>query len=75
MEYADGGNLGEYFQKCEPPRTAEDVISFWKSLFQVFHGLERVHQLRLYDEEYVGGWVLPFFFFFSGTLNSQEDNE
>ncbi|KAL2189195.1 hypothetical protein L209DRAFT_682575 [Thermothelomyces heterothallicus CBS 203.75] len=56
LEYANAGNLGEYFENCQPPRTVEDVAAFWKSLFQVFQGLERIHQLMLYDgEEYIKG--------------------
>jgi len=53
LEYADGGNLGEFFQGQAPPSTPEDVILFWKSLFQVFIGLERIHQLISYNGDEV----------------------
>jgi len=46
LEYADGGDLGKYFCNIPAPSTPEDVMLFWKSLFQVFWGLDRIHQLR-----------------------------
>ncbi|KAK0652661.1 hypothetical protein B0T16DRAFT_427050 [Cercophora newfieldiana] len=56
LEYADGGDLGEFFDNCPPPSTPEDVVLFWKSLFQVFSGLERIHQLISYnDDELIKG--------------------
>jgi hypothetical protein len=34
---------------------------FWKSLFQVFSGLDRIHKLMLYSEdEFIKGQVTPF---------------
>ncbi|KAK3290430.1 uncharacterized protein B0H64DRAFT_427698 [Chaetomium fimeti] len=51
LEYADGGNLGDFFDGYSPPSTVEDVALFWRSLFQVFSGLERIHQLMSYNED------------------------
>jgi serine/threonine protein kinase len=56
LEFADGGDLGEFFDKCSPPSTVEDVALFWRSLFQVFAGLERIHKLMSYnDDELIRG--------------------
>jgi serine/threonine protein kinase len=44
LEYVDGGNLGDFFDNCDRPPTVDDVVMFWKSLFQVFAGLDRIHQ-------------------------------
>ena len=55
LEYADGGDLSQFFDSSCPPSTVEDVVVFWKSLFQVFDGLDRIHQLMWYDDEYIKG--------------------
>jgi hypothetical protein len=47
----DGGDLGDFFDNCNPPTTVEEVVMFWKSLFQVFSGLDRIHQLMSYNED------------------------
>jgi len=50
LEYVDNGNLATFFKGVDPPSTSEQVALFWKSLFQVFDGLDRIHQLMLYDD-------------------------
>ncbi|KAK3904039.1 hypothetical protein C8A05DRAFT_42815 [Staphylotrichum tortipilum] len=51
LEYVDGGNIAQLFATAPPPPTAEDAVLFWQSLFQVFAGLDRIHQLMLYDDD------------------------
>ncbi|KAK5658133.1 hypothetical protein OQA88_2105 [Cercophora sp. LCS_1] len=53
LEYADGGDLGEFFDKWPAPPTVQDTAVFWGSLFQVFAGLDRIHQLMSYDTDEV----------------------
>ena len=53
LEYVDGGDLGEFFDNCPAPSTLGDVVLFWKNLFQVFSGLDRIHQLMSYNEDEV----------------------
>ena len=56
LEYVDGGSLGEFFYSSPTPSTPEDVALFWKSLFQTFSGLHRIHQLMAYgDDEAIKG--------------------
>ncbi|KAK5729695.1 hypothetical protein LTR17_011772 [Elasticomyces elasticus] len=44
LEYADGGNLEQYLQTQEQPRSVHDAIDFWTSVFQVLKGLSRIHE-------------------------------
>lgn len=53
LEFADGGDLGKLFGAHPPPSTVEDVVLFWKSLFQVFTGLDRIHQLMQWNADEV----------------------
>jgi len=53
LEYADGGDLGEFFAECPAPSTIEDVVLFWRNIFQVFSGLDRIHQLMAYNDDEV----------------------
>ncbi|KAK3645604.1 hypothetical protein LTR56_009044 [Elasticomyces elasticus] len=48
LEYADGGNLEQYLQGKEQPRSLSDAIDFWSSLFQLLKGLARIHK-HYYD--------------------------
>ncbi|KAH8894516.1 hypothetical protein GQ53DRAFT_857922 [Thozetella sp. PMI_491] len=53
LEYANGGNLLEFFSNNPHPETPEDVHLFWNGLFGVLKGLHCVHesfQLRDGDE-------------------------
>ncbi|KAK0714741.1 hypothetical protein B0H67DRAFT_490888 [Lasiosphaeris hirsuta] len=52
LEYVDGGNLGEFFAS-PAPSTVDDVVLFWKNIFQVFSGLDRIHQLMSYNDDEV----------------------
>jgi serine/threonine protein kinase len=50
LEYADRGDLWDFYQTTPPPNTSVQVVQFWKNLFEVFKGLERVHQLMVVDD-------------------------
>jgi serine/threonine protein kinase len=55
LEFADGGNLNEYFRDQKPPQTPADIVRFWRSLFDVLKGLDRVHQLMNIEESCIRG--------------------
>ena len=46
LQYADGGNLLDYFAVTGPPKEPEDIQRFWKSFVSITQGLHSVHQLR-----------------------------
>jgi serine/threonine protein kinase len=54
LEYVDGGDLGDFFDKCGPPPTVDDVAMFWRSLFQVFAGLDRIYQCISNEDKIMG---------------------
>jgi serine/threonine protein kinase len=54
LEYVEGGDLGDFFDKCGPPRTVDDVAMFWRSLFQVFAGLDRIYQCISNEDKIMG---------------------
>jgi len=64
LQFADGGNLLEYYANTPPPREPADVQRFWKSLFAVFQGLHAVHRITPSDgdaDQYRGyGFALLF---------------
>ncbi|KAF4634094.1 hypothetical protein G7Y89_g4015 [Cudoniella acicularis] len=39
LEYADQGNLDQYFSQVTPPRTGQDIIKFWRRLFTIIRAL------------------------------------
>lgn len=43
LEYADKGDLERYFMTVEPPKTAEDILSFWGGMFNLLRALMDVH--------------------------------
>lgn len=45
LEHANGGDLAQFFRETPPPRNKADIKMFWKSIFQVLLGLERIHHL------------------------------
>lgn len=53
LEYVDGGDLGRFFDRTPQPATVEDIRTFWRSLFQLFNGLDRIHELIYYDKDEV----------------------
>lgn len=50
MEWVPGGDLLQYFQHYQPPRTFEEVTDFWDSLLKLNIGLDRIHQIILRDD-------------------------
>ncbi|KAI2466238.1 hypothetical protein F4781DRAFT_424218 [Annulohypoxylon bovei var. microspora] len=44
LEYANGGDLAEFFKKTPSPK-GDEVIQFWKSMSQCFIGLDFIHHL------------------------------
>ncbi|KAF2813081.1 uncharacterized protein BDZ99DRAFT_473802 [Mytilinidion resinicola] len=46
LEYADSGNLQEFFENVEPPSAEVDIINFWDNLFKIVQPLQRIHELK-----------------------------
>lgn len=46
LEYADRGNLEDYFKRETPPSRGFDIVRFWESLFQLIDGLRVIHSVR-----------------------------
>ena len=49
MEYADGGNLEDFFKNTPRPSNSEEVALFWRSLLKIFHGVDRIHLVMRLD--------------------------
>ena len=47
LEYADQGNLADYFHANEPPRGAEDIWDFWEKLLEITAAVTTIHQQRM----------------------------
>lgn len=45
LEYADMGNLDEYFHRTEQPKSIQDKILFWKSMLKIFKGISKIHNI------------------------------
>lgn len=45
MEWVPGGDLLQYFQEVQPPRTLEEITDFWDSLLKLNIGLDCIHQI------------------------------
>lgn len=43
LEFADKGNLEEYFRNESPPSNREDIVKFWEGLFQLIKALRAIH--------------------------------
>jgi serine/threonine protein kinase len=52
LEYADGGNLLDFFRRVPHPRSLNDHTALWENLIELLQGLYLVHNLTL-DE---GSW-------------------
>jgi serine/threonine protein kinase len=44
LEFADQGTLEEYFHKTGPPARGEDIMDFWKGMFETIKALQCIHQ-------------------------------
>ncbi|KAF8848375.1 kinase-like protein [Acephala macrosclerotiorum] len=47
LEYADQGNLEEYFKTQPPPSLPEDIVKFWNNLFGILKALHTLHMVRV----------------------------
>lgn len=45
LEYADRGTLDDYLATTPPPSTAEDIYTFWRSLFNIIKALKLIHNV------------------------------
>ncbi|KAH8748010.1 kinase-like domain-containing protein [Hyaloscypha sp. PMI_1271] len=45
VEYADRGNLEEFFQKTKPPSELQDIVNFWKHFCEIAKALYSVHTI------------------------------
>lgn len=43
LEYADRGTLGDFFKENIPPSLGEDILIFWRRLFNIIKALRRIH--------------------------------
>lgn len=44
LEWADWGTLEDYMRAIKPPTKGEDIVTFWHNLFNVTHGLSKIHR-------------------------------
>ncbi|KAL9131378.1 MAG: hypothetical protein Q9175_006779 [Cornicularia normoerica] len=49
LEYADRGNLEEFFDTIQPPSSAEDIEKFWRELFKMLRALVAIHSVESSD--------------------------
>ena len=62
LEYADQGNLEEYFCDVQAPSKIEDITSFWTELFHLIDSLMGIHNMQIGDVEdpqIFQGYVCP----------------
>ena len=62
LEFADRGNLEEYFRNVQIPSTVEDITSFWTELFHLIDSLMGIHNMQIGDVEdpqIFQGYVCP----------------
>jgi serine/threonine protein kinase len=45
LEYADIGSLDDYFAKVDPPKSEQDIVNFFISLFGLIKGLHSIHEV------------------------------
>jgi serine/threonine protein kinase len=57
LEYANGGDLLDYFKNTKRPTTAHDIKLFWGSIYGVLSGLDRIHQLMQLNRNVIQGYV------------------
>jgi serine/threonine protein kinase len=46
LEFADKGDLENYFRTTSPPVREDDILSFWESIFRTVWALECVHNVE-----------------------------
>lgn len=65
MEFADKGSLDVYFRNTAPPSKPEDIMAFWKSLFDIAKALQHVHTHEIRE----GGHIVKEFGFVVTSLH------
>jgi len=63
LEYADQGNLEEYFHVIRAPSKVEDITSFWMELFRLIDSLVGIHNVQMDDAggtQIFQGYVRPW---------------
>ncbi|KAK2598085.1 hypothetical protein QQS21_005796 [Conoideocrella luteorostrata] len=45
LQYVDGGNLADYFMTTPTPKTPDEIHRFWRSICNVWRGLDGLHRL------------------------------
>lgn len=45
LEYADKGDLEEYFWRELPPTLSEEIGEFWKEMFSILDALKTIHNV------------------------------
>lgn len=46
LEYADKGDLERFFMEVDPPNNREDILKFWKGIFNVLVALMAIHAVK-----------------------------
>jgi serine/threonine protein kinase len=49
LEFADQGNLEDYFHNIQPPSRVEDITNFWTQLFHLINALVGMHNVQIDD--------------------------
>jgi hypothetical protein len=44
LEYADQGNLEQYFENTDPPCEEDDIMKFWRGMFGILKALDSIHK-------------------------------
>jgi hypothetical protein len=61
LEYGEL-DLDEYFAETPPPATVDDIIPFWRNMFNVVDALEFIHNFQDYSGQDYFGCVFVFEF-------------
>lgn len=46
LEYADRGDLEEYFMQVEPPSTGDGIFQFWTNVLYLVAALMAIHAVK-----------------------------
>ena len=55
FEYANRGNLADFFRLNNCPSNADELVQFWTNLINILHGLHRFHQHKTIGTGTLGG--------------------
>jgi serine/threonine protein kinase len=71
MEFADKGSLEVYFKNTAPPSKPEDIMAFWRSLFDITKALNLVHTHETREGGHIVnevGFVVTYLHYFAPLL-------